>query len=580
MGTQCKNGYPPPDPDTTNHCNDYDDLYDMTDFCTLAGLGGKSARKNWCGKLGSEGEWGVNAYGGNGGTCSYDSCKPYKVLGFGCCKGCCGITGSGVDCKRLKFKGNPIQCCLQDKVCNPQGAPVGHPDSPPSCYSDTTMKNTCSPCNRDVTTSDNSKGDSTKMTCKQAGEDSCQTLVSSYCSGADLTDPTDTSWMDRWYDPTTGIETPQSCIYALKRNLYSNLGCSANNINYVVGTGTCSQFPTTVTPSASGTVWSQELMAAVFAKYKENGFVIGALPGTDGYNPFQEFLYEICCSFPIICQQSLDDTCNIYTSQRLTGNPEIANWCGCYLPKAEYEHYVEDYQINQECTPMCNRPTTIPLVTGDGTPYKCTQTVCLIDDITIGLANSTVTDGINITQVCGNCGTGASCSCIVEDNTIEGADAYIGGGINISASCSSTQCTVTNPTGGDPPVLTIPCSEANDPNSAFNKQLAILEAQQAKAQRNTNIIRIVVIVVAIVIIIIAFLVIHPNLYPTKGEEGYVTIKGQGTEAPTMTKIESGTERSEVALTTVKGKRVTPGSQSMESVTRVPGTYRTGSVSFE
>ena len=49
---------------------------------------------------------------------------------------------------------------------------------------------------------------------------------------------------------------------------------------------------------SDGYFWGQQLISATLQKYTAQGFVIGALPGSPGYNPFQDFLYStVCCPF-------------------------------------------------------------------------------------------------------------------------------------------------------------------------------------------------------------------------------------------------------------------------------------------
>lgn len=536
MGTQCENGHVNAvDPDTTNHCTDHyvkghTGYYNMGDFCTLGGVGGKSHRKEWCGKLGDD-EWGVEDTNGTG-TCHYNDCKPYQVLGTGCCKGCCGIVGGGVRCTRQRFKGDPIPCCLQDKICKADPTPIGSdatgvPYAPRVCFSDPELKKTCNPCHRDVTTDLDDYGDSIVKTCREDGVTPCKEIVFDYCTGADLDDD-DTSWMERWYDPVTGLEKENGCIGALKRNLYSNLGCAVYDVPHVVGTGNCETFEPGIPPSTEGVVWSRKVMREVFDKYRKNGYVIGSIPGTVGYNPFQEFLYETSCSFPVACQDGLADTCSVYTEQTLLYNPEAANWCGCYMADREYDKYTKEYRIKKECTPTCNRISAIPLVAGDGTPKVCTDTICIVNRTTIGLSKSTVGDGVNITQICGSC-NGAGCTCIVEDNTVEGAGAEIGGGINLTEACSSTQCTVRNPGVDGPELLTVPCSEVTDPESDYNRQLMEYEKMEQKRQRLYGIIKLFIFLFFIVIIVLLFVYFKPLVSIPSDQDVVLTSPKRRTE---------------------------------------------------
>jgi len=158
----------------------------------------------------------------------------------------------------------------------------------------------------------------------------------------------------------------------------------------------------------------------------------------------------------------LTNYCSQYSADDLVSNPNLVRWCGCYLPDSEYVKYVNQYQINKECTPLCNRRGNIPLTNPTGTSnITCTTDTCLIDNISISLLNTTVTNGINFSQLCGGCGTNtsnAACTCIMENNTISAVNSKIGGGINISQSCGSSVCYEDNPNTAGPAQLQIDCN--------------------------------------------------------------------------------------------------------------------------
>jgi len=353
-----------------------------------------------------------------------------------------------------------------------------------------------------------------------------------YCTGADLS-PTDTSWIERWVDAQGN---PQSCIRALERNLFQNYP-EATRCQTVGGlnlTGPCRPvtLPGTVTGipsddpnsagvdinalSADGVAWGTQLMNGVFTKYKDQGFVVGSVPGQLGYNPFQNTLYSICCNAPIICQSGLTNTCSVYTAQRLSLNPNAANWCGCYLPDEEYQLYVEQFGINKECTPTCNRSTTIPLVAGDNTAILCNQSVCVINDVTINLNNTNLNGGVNISQICGNCSgtlnSSSSCACIVQDTTIDAANAQLGN-INLNTSCSSSQCVVSNPGGFPdlPPTLPVPCDQTSDPKTVYEAAQAALDEGNANALRNKIVTYLVIIGLIILFLFLLWWFLRPSV---------------------------------------------------------------------
>jgi hypothetical protein len=480
MGPNCGEAR---NPDITNQCStSINETIDLPHFCTYAGPAGDDRRREWCGKIGeSGGEWEWS--GSQSGICGYNDCHPYQNAPIGCCSGCCTISGAGAICRRKQFLGDPLQCCLNDYACNQ--------DKPGLCFTDASKSHTCDPSQRDI-----------------AGA-GCSQTIQSYCSGTLPTDdPNSTEWIRRWVDINNN-PVPNGCLYALRRYLFAQPGspCLTGN----PGTG-CS--PDTSPINAEGFPKAQALIAKVFEQYNKQGFSVGALPGTPGFNPFQDFLYcNVCGRYPGLCQTGLKSICQQYTAQRLTFNPPAANWCGCFLPDGEYAKYVNRYQISKECTPMCNRAGTIPVTDGSGQAIPCKQQVCLIDDLTINLVNTTVGGAVNIGQVCASCQNGSSgsaqCNCIIENNTIDAVQARIGGNVVVSQACGSTVCTRTNPNPGNgaPETLTVPCTGSSDPFTQYNERVV---AAQNTATRHQTLIILIVILVALVIIFIAIMIIRPG----------------------------------------------------------------------
>ena len=105
--------------------------------------------------------------------------------------------------------------------------------------------------------------------------------------------------------------------------------------------------------------------------------------------------------------------------------------------------------------PYCNRAGTIPAVGPDGvTPLTCTNNICLIDDVTINLINSSVSGNLAFDQVCGGCGSSSpgvtsSCSCIIQGDSITAVNSQINGNISLNQSCTGSviQCVTTDTNG-------------------------------------------------------------------------------------------------------------------------------------
>ena len=101
---------------------------------------------------------------------------------------------------------------------------------------------------------------------------------------------------------------------------------------------------------------------------------------------------------------------------------------------------------------------------GSSKKIRCEQNVCLIDDLTLSIANSTISSGININQICGSCGDNASCSCIIENNTIDVVNTVLQGSITVQTMCGGTTCTYPSPFKEGPRQIPVSCTDTeNDP---------------------------------------------------------------------------------------------------------------------
>jgi hypothetical protein len=503
MGTNCGSH---PDPDTSNVCSGaLGDTVSGRNFCSLSGPAGDDNRDGFCGDIGDS-EW---YHSGSGSSCQYNDCNESQDFGGGCCNGCCGIAGSSVTCTRSSFKGDPTLCCWRDLACNP---PTNKDNA---CFEDSTQMRTCDPTNRALTSS------------------ACQEKVFDYCTGAN--DST-TAWQGLWTNDNITItgadgstmKIDQPCYKALYRNLYSNPQ------NGVESSAACLAEPGVGEPSAAGWKWSQELISAVFAKYISQGGMIDAQEGDPGANiELNQLLYKICLLNPGLCQQSLNNYCSNVTVQDLVNHIETMNWCGCNMQPEQYSTYTNLYQVNPECTPMCNQSGVIPLPSSTNAGGKvCEQSLCIIDNVAISLAQSRVGNGgtgINFSQICSSCGGGSSttstassggitlsnqtttsqtCRCVLSNLTFAAVDSTIGS-INISQSCGDASCYQQQTINGVVQNVPVPCnSDANyNPYAEYQAKLAAAEASAANS-RNYKILLIFVIV--IVIIVVIMFVVRPR----------------------------------------------------------------------
>lgn len=507
MGTNCSTK---PEVDTTNQCFvSVGDRGDVDHFCTFLGPAGNGFRNEYCRLLSNGGEWGNAATVNNG--CQYDDCRPYIDFGFGCCNGCCGIIGGGLSCERLKFTGDPTTCCFNDLAC----AAVNS-DNPSQCYSDQAKQNACA------------DGNNGQPNYRSVISSDCRDVLLQYCTGTLATDdPNSTAWLSRW---TANGGGTGSCSYALFRNITAEV-CPL--VQPQPTPGICNiraPFPI----NAEGYFWGQRLISAAMAQYTEQGFQLGTLPGFPGYNPWQDFIYStVCCPYPGLCQDGLNTVCATQTSQRISLNPAVAQWCGCHLPEGEYQSYSTLYNIPPQCTPMCNRAGTIPIVGINGDAINCTQNICLIDGVTVNLVNSQVGNGLNFNQICGNC-VNSQCSCVVSNTTVDIINSTIGGNlVPIAEGCGSFTCSQTNPGNTGPAIIPVACGTG--PFNPYAQYEAEVAAAQATAKKSSWLWTLVAVGIALIIIYLIILFIHPNLYPSEG----TTIPIQKPYNPQFTRDSSG-----------------------------------------
>ncbi len=487
MGTNCGDHGSPGD-GFKNPCDDTLEVYSLPNFCQTNFSLRDSDRDQltaYCQNL-SPFEWTVSDVGG---LCDMSDCDGSSGVDFGagCCHQCCGLPlGTHLDCQRTAFTGDPVICCVEDLKCNPT---PGNTFNPANCFSDPNpigpQQHTCDPTNRDAT----SPG--------------CQTTMQGWCTGTDL-EPNDITWLNRWSGNITlnnGITYTAPCMQNLNRNLYNTYGVTTPLY--------CGPFPQGLPVTNNGFAYGQQLITDAVAKYTNQGFVLGTLPGSPGYNTFQDTIINICQSNPGICANSLKTAGANLNTTRLTQNPTAAQLFGCYLPDAEYTTYINDYGVPKQCSPMCNTSNTIPLVGPDGiTPVPCTNSSCIIDNVTIALSESRVGGSINFSQICQNCSSTVSseritCNCLISGDSVIVANSQIGGNIDFNQQCTGViQCFTTDSSGNR---VQTPCANTTSP---YSQQVALQNQAQSNANNTGFYITLGIVIFAIIIVIIVYILVR------------------------------------------------------------------------
>ena len=161
----------------------------------------------------------------------------------------------------------------------------------------------------------------------------------------------------------------------------------------------------------------------------------------------------------------------------VSSSPSIYQWCGCYsgqTPLAETTAQRENDQQRLACNPMCSYTESIKLYrnnsdTGLGDNYQeldCTETLCVIDDVSIKVIDS---EGkITFNQICPGCDTSGNCTCII-DTSVQGIldKIVVGDGgsqdpVSFNQVCPGAQCYSVNSQG----IYTkIKCNTNNNANT-------------------------------------------------------------------------------------------------------------------
>lgn len=397
-------GCPATAPDYTNQCSlNIGEIYTVPHHCTALGAAGQGFRTSACQALsaGSD-EW--ESYD-QSGSCTYAAINTPSE-----CTACCGLIGFKTRCRRRGFNGAEFQCCVQNLD--------GNPDDTTRCFTGSGKAYTCAPEYRGYT------------------RGGCRTGFLTWAfapTGFPPTDPTPTnayppgSWTNRWrYDTDAVVLSLQT--------------------NYQIGT----RIDESVTPevSAAALTYVQQMMTRLFEKYYSVGLQITD-PDMPGYSPFQERILQLSNMFPAGARPYLSNTlCINKTREDISTREtrELLKFCGCNLQLDQYQTTANLIGgVDIPCDPVCNTANTVPLTDGAGRALRCTKGVCIIDNVSLDIIDSTVRGDITINQLCSNCEQG--CNCVISDLDINTDGSIVGGKINVNQDCENVSCYTTDQYG-------------------------------------------------------------------------------------------------------------------------------------
>jgi hypothetical protein len=482
-----------------NECsNNMDDKLNGIDrnFCSLIGSY-DNIRSEFCKSVGfgydagDLGEWqlsserpGCNYYDYTGKYGSPPRTKWHGCSnGAQCCNGECNYIGESLNCKRKAFKADHLTCCLRDySGCNK--------DDVNYCFETSEKKYTCAPEYRD-----------------QSGS-SCQVELFDYCTGVgnyEVSVSNNQEFINRWISNVEyqGVTYFRPCYYSVYRNMFTvdSTGCVDPELN-----------PTKIgTINNTGFTYSQNVVNGMIQRYLNTGGNLASTESSQNNTQLNSMIYEICSTNPGLCQESLFSYCGTVNTDLLQKTPQLSTWCGCYMPSEQYSNYTETYGIQRQCTPTCNMSGVIQLSSNNGVGVKkCDQSTCVIDDISINIANSLVgVEGeVNFTQLCNSCSTGGStCNCTIANTNITIINSTIGN-FSVEQQCSSSVCYST---GDNDTTIQVPCDGSPyNPYAEIDEQSKINQENAIKSRNIKILILFIILIITIIVIWYFFSNIKPK----------------------------------------------------------------------
>jgi hypothetical protein len=101
---------------------------------------------------------------------------------------------------------------------------------------------------------------------------------------------------------------------------------------------------------------------------------------------------------------------------------------------------------------------------------ECTQSVCIIDDVTLNILAGSVVGDISFSQACSSCSSNtgtSSCRCYITDTTVTAIDSLLGN-ISFKQQCGNTPlCYKKAPVLGAPPIQ-VDCDTGAEVKSSGN----------------------------------------------------------------------------------------------------------------
>lgn len=392
-------------PNPYNFCsNAIGEEYDIPNSCQFVGGGG-----NINCPVSSPGEW--TDGGVSSTTCTTATFHNGNELpdGLGCESiGCCKVIGRRKKCIRNQFKGNETACAFRSIV----GGTFKAKNADVRCFADDQRYRTCAPEVRGPT-----------------GLDSLN-VAGDWCSNdkiATLNNP------DPLVDPIAFTNSIVDDTY--QQWIFSD-GPEGNYKTKWQGDLANSECQIAMDVNNSSLVRYREILEPTARRF----FIEDESPILDNTNPnfdpFLDTMISLCKAYPGACDEVLTQRCSTVTKDQLQESEYLTRVCGCFMPDNQYGS-LGNLGVKRECEPTCVLESTIKQGDRDGRAIECTDTLCIINDVSLSILDNSSTGNISFSQLCKSCGdsnNGGSCRCILDNITIDAVQSKVGD-VNFSEAC-------------------------------------------------------------------------------------------------------------------------------------------------
>lgn len=281
-----------------------------------------------------------------------------------------------------------------------------------------------------------------------------------------------------------GLTTNPGCTYSATGRTSDEKICSGDGVvdiatmSQVWNLRDCPRIYSNILFTAPGDVLSynsanlpriQSDIDYLMSKYQSFGLNFTDSVVSPQYNSFQYELLGLCSDYTVPggCDLFLSRYCPQYTRDEIGADSVLASLCGCYV-----DPIYPTTTVSPQCDSMCHLTTTAQIADPcTGVINRCSNTVCVIDDVNISLVDTEANAAFQ--QICPACDQVGSdpCVCIISGTDVSSTIDSAGVGTNYTQYCGTNAiCYQTNEAGA---LVQVQCPPADSGTSAPTYQIPL-----------------------------------------------------------------------------------------------------------